>query len=135
MFDKDNKLTMDISDKEIIEILQKYYSNKFGSEVKVESKLGIKYVNTVDGCIVSRPDIEFYIFDKNGNQSITSPLTKYDIKEALNDYVSSLGYSFESFKYIGGIRHIGQFIDDDTPYFEGIKVYYREKSMHKKLVL
>ena len=38
-----------------------------------------------------------------------------------------------SFKYIGGIRRVGYFLDEDAPYYSGIQLIVREKS--KKLVL
>ena len=116
-------------------LLKNYFANKYNNEIKIEEYIDTKYVDIGDGYFVSTPNIELCIIDKNDNQMVTSNLTKIDIEEALADYISSLGYVFESFKYVGGVRHAGYFIEEDTPFFEGIQIFAKEKSLEKKRVL
>ena len=45
----------------------------------------------------------------------------------------SLGLDFSSYKYLGYIRNVGYFCDEDTAVFEGIRVYYKERELKKVL--
>ena len=129
------------SENEVIDILSNYYSKKLNKEITVKYDLGIKYETVGNGVYeetVAIPDINFYFEDtiehKNVVAKITSYLSLETIEEILKDYAESLNYEYDSFQYLGGIRHAGYFVDEDTPHFDGMQIYVKEKSMKKKLI-
>ena len=76
-------------------------------------------------------DMEFYLIehiDDNGNKETNHiRLTRGDLKNALNAYVELDGFELVDFAYIGGIHHVGYFIDEDTPHYDGIHLDIKKK--------
>ena len=79
--------------------------------------------------------LDFYLLETIEKDKIrwTSKyaLTKLDLKDAFNYYLEKRGYELDNFKYVGGIRRVGYYIDDDTPMFEGIELAVKEKSLKR----
>lgn len=75
------------------------------------------------------PQIKFYLVEhyEDLNKKIEYLLTETDLKRALANYISAQGYELINFKYIGGVRRVGYFVDEDTAYFEGIELSVSEK--------
>ena len=132
MFEKNNT-TFEISEKEFTDILTNYFSDKTGKNIKIEKVLSIKYKAINDESLISVPNVDFYITEEDDNYHLTSLLSQRDIEEALTNYACSLGYDFASYKYIGGINHVGYFIDEDTPYLMGISINLKERTMKREL--
>lgn len=84
------------------------------------------------------PKISFYLtehLDYDGiKKDIRYMLTESDIKNALEDYVNHYGYELNNFKYVGGVHRVGYCFDEDTPYYEGIKLKVSQKNNEKKLI-
>ena len=60
--------------------------------------------------------------------------TNTQLKNALNNYVKTYNYEVIDFKYIGGVHKVGYFIEEDTPYYDGIQlnVKKKEKTLARK---
>lgn len=54
-------------------------------------------------------------------------LTEDYIKEVLTAYVDTPKETLNSFQYVGGIHHVGLYVDEDTPFFEGVMIYLKQK--------
>ena len=140
---------------EVIDIYQDMHENKgfhkFEEAINSNNKI-ILFPEDVDGAIIdyfgrdknyrvsvkeeltiagNEPNIKFYLIEHlqyDGiKKDITILLTEGDLKKVFKDYLSDLNYELASFKYIGGIHKTGYFVDEDTPYFEGIELLVKEK--------
>ena len=95
-------------------ILEKYLKEQIGANVSIEQRLGVKYES-----FYMTPTLEFIY---NG-----IALVDEEVNAALEEYAKSIGYKLDSFYYVGGVRRMGQFIDEDTPYFDGVKLNLIQK--------
>ena len=124
---KDNK--KDLSVDEVHEAIAGYYGE--GKSYQVEATHELSLSN-------NHLDIHFFLletFDVNGIEHTTKTmLTEGDLKNVFQDYAEKADYDLVNFKYIGGIRKVGYFVDEDTPHFDGIElsVKPREKQVQYK---
>ncbi len=73
-------------------------------------------------------DINFYLTEKiSEDKERKTCLTSYDLDDVLKNYLKDTNYELLSYKYSGGIRRVGYFIDENTPIFEGIELLVKEK--------
>ena len=110
-------------------IIVNYFGNGKNYLVSTEYDLGI---------IGHEPKIYYYLIEhldydgkKRDNRIY---LTEHDLKTAFNDYLSSSNYELVDFKYIGGIHHTGYYINNDMPYYEGIKLNVKEREKPYQLI-
>jgi len=82
--------------------------------------------------------ISFYLVEHTEidgvRKDFSTMLTKGDLMNALGAYIEFYGYELLDFKYIGGVHHVGYFVDEDKPHYDGIelKVRKKEKSLRLK---
>lgn len=76
--------------------------------------------------------IERYEYDGVKRENKTR-LTNGDIKTALQAYVEFYNYDLVDYKFIGGVHSVGYYLDEDTPYYEGIEITVKSKDVDKKL--
>lgn len=93
-------------------------------EYEVSAKKKLSYT---DGHL----NIGFYLIEKYDNTEREIRLTNSDLTDVLNNYLKGTNYTLINFKYVGGIHRVGLYLDEDTPYFEGIELEVEEKQ--KKL--
>ena len=80
------------------------------------------------------PDVKFYINEHVGKgQSYNTPVSKDDLRNVLAMYAAKKGYEMIDYRYVGGVHRVGYFFDEDTPHFDGIKLYV--KKLEKGMVL
>ncbi|MBQ4032182.1 MAG: hypothetical protein II625_10545 [Bacilli bacterium] len=107
---------------EVDQALLKYFGE--GKSYRISL---IENIVNLDGNL----DMEFYLvehIDNNGNKETNHiRLTRGDLKNALNAYVELDGFELVDFVYIGGIHHVGYFIDEDTPHYDGIHLSIKKK--------
>ena len=60
-------------------------------------------------------------------------LTEDDLRRVLSHYADSFNYDLEDYKYIGGIHRVGYYFSEDTPHYDGIKLFVKEKNNEFKL--
>lgn len=120
---------IELSTAEVNNIIVNYFGNGKNYLVSTEYDLGI---------VGHEPKIHYYLIEhlnydgkKRDNRV---PLTEYDLKNAFNDYLNSSNYELVDFKYIGGIHHTGYYIDNDMPYYEGIKLNVKEREKPYQLI-
>ncbi len=113
-----------ISKEEFLDIMSNYISNIANRNLAVEMELGVEY-----GAISMSPLIKLYV--KEINRVIY--LHENNINTALNEYADNLGYTLYDYKFIGGVRRMGIFVDEDTPYFDGIDLQLIKKNSVLKL--
>ena len=113
---------INLSSYEVDNILVNYYGS--GKNYLVSTEHDLTIVNY-------SPKIFYYLIEhldydgiKRDNRML---LTEGDLKKAFNDYLSSSNYELVDFKYVGGIHHTGYFIDNDRPYYEGVRLNVKEK--------
>lgn len=122
---KDNK--KDLSVDEVHETITNYYGE--GKLYQVESTHELSLYN-------NHLDIHFYLletFDIDGVEHTTKTmLTEGDLRNVFQDYAEKADYDLVDFKYIGGIRKVGYFVDEDTPHFDGIELNVKPREKHAK---
>ena len=116
-----------LTKEEFLNTLSIYYSIKERRDLIVKDNLKIKYIKGMEEI-----DIKLYIDMYIKGDKITIFLNKKDIMEALVAYINNLGYELIDFKYMGGVRHTGYYVEENTPIFEGVNIQVKEKD--KKLV-
>lgn len=113
-----------INEEEFLEIMSNYVSDIIGRKLTVKMELDVQY----DTFSMS-PLIKLYV------KTFNRPVYLHDnnINTALNKYADSLGYALKGYKFMGGVRRMGMFVDEDTPYFDGIELYMIKKENVLKL--
>lgn len=116
-----------LTSEEVLQLIAHHFGAHKNYKVDATSELSIDS---------SQPRINFYLIEhldyddiKRDNKTL---LTKGDLVNVFNHYLEYLGYELVDFKYLGGIHHTGYFVDEDTPHYEGIELYVREKELGMK---
>lgn len=122
--EKEKKDTITLFPDDIDEALIGYFGKGKNYRVSVQNELSVEN---------KQPKMVYYLIEHVDNGEIQTRLTYGDLLNAFNDYVGFYGYEVDNFKYIGGVRNVGYFVDEDTPYFEGIELHVKEKEQGKKL--
>lgn len=103
-----------------IEVISEDYNKKLGREVELHDEISLTY-----GLISIVPNFRLY-YDKDNGRCY---LSDDDINDALNNYAKSRELVLDSFAYLGGVHRMGMFIDEDTPYFFGVRLNLDEKEL------
>ena len=109
---------INLSKMDVLNIITSYYGE--GKEYDVSTRMDLY----LDG---DKINIVFYIVEKYDSVTNEIRLTEGDLENVFKDYLSNTNYDFVDFKYVGGIRRVGYFVDEDTPYFEGIELSVKQK--------
>ncbi len=115
--------------KEVLErAIIDYYSQTTTNPLDVDIKLSI-YEDEIN--------IAIDLLEYKGEGKLvcceSRPLTMEDLEKVLLHYLKNSENSYESFKYMGGIRRVGYFMLEDTPIFEGIEITVKNKGFSRKL--
>ena len=85
----------------------------------------------------NQPEISYYVTESMNVDGVMKRkekcLTHDELTEIFSDFVGDLNYDLVNFKYCGGIHRVGYYIDEPTPYFEGIELNVKEKNKNKVL--
>ena len=112
---KDNRI--ELSEEEVKSEIKKYYK-KENVSLEVERELILESNNLI---------LHFYLVEKENNEEKRRVLlTQGDLKNVFENYLDGSSYDLVDFKYIGGVRKVGYFIDEETPYFSGIQLQLKE---------
>lgn len=116
---------IELSKDEVLDLITSYYGEDKEYEVYTIIDLSINN---------NEPNIDFYLVEDCDGITNEVKLTDGDLENVFKDYLSNTTYEFIDFKYKGGIRRVGYFVDEDTPYFEGIelRVKPKEKVLKKR---
>lgn len=114
---------------EVNQAIMNFYSEGKDYKVTVETELLLN----------GEPEITFYRIDHYNDDGIkkdvATKLTDSDLKNIFNNMLKQTNYEVQDFKYIGGVHRVGYYFDQDTPYFEGIKIEVKEKELSKQKTL
>ncbi|MBQ3307300.1 MAG: hypothetical protein IJG68_03800 [Bacilli bacterium] len=114
---------------EVNQAIINFYSEGKDYKVTVETELLLN----------DEPEITFYRIDHYNDDGIkkdvATKLTDADLKYIFNNMLKQTNYEVQDFKYIGGVHRVGYYFDQDTPYFEGIKIEVKEKELSKQKTL
>ena len=129
-----NVIQTDIDRNSFLHLLSDYFSKKNDKKIDVKMDLTLEYkkIDNIDNYYDSIIKSDFFYVEESKHER--TYLNKNDLEEALSYYVNQKDCLFDSFKYVGGIRHVGYYVDEDTPYFEGIRVFLKEKNDIKKMI-
>ena len=120
---KEIDLTPDEVDQAIIE----YFGKGKNYRVSVTNEMYVDYHR--------EPRIIFYLIEHLNydgvKRDIKTCLTEGDLQHALNAYINFYNYELIDFKYNGGVHYVGMLVDEDTPYYNGMKLYVTEKTVDK----
>ena len=119
--------TLFLTVEEVKEAIVNYYNQELNDDIESE----VDNETYIEDCEVVT---KFYIKDhyKKENRTTYFSLSHEDLVEVFDNYLKDSNYELDRFEYMGGIRHVGYFVSEDTPYFEGIILFLREKSLKKK---
>ena len=119
-----------LTEKEVYNAIIDYCKQGNDNELSVEKSIYI-----YDDEII----LDFYLIEKVQRDKITHTsrykLTNLDLKDAFNYYLEKNNCELDTFKYVGGIRRVGYFIDEDTAHFEGIELAIKDKSLKRRRLL
>ena len=104
------------SDK-FIKMLSEAVSLDIRDDVIVQMKLDTKYRNGM-----LEPNVIFFFDRYICGDKITVYLKYSDIFNVLSIYAYNNGYTLYNFKYVGGVRKVGYFVNENQPYFDGVQV-------------
>lgn len=110
----------DLTREEFIKELSKYYSEKLKKEITVNYDVNIIWNDNLS--------LSVYFEKYRYNNIDRIDLNDEDIRICFESYAKELGLELENFKYIGGIRQVGYFFKENTPHFDGIRLYFKEKT-------
>jgi len=115
--------TKDLSEKEFLDILSSYYSKICNQNITIKYNIRI----------TANDNLSLSVFyEKYTSRSAhIIELNDSDINKCFSDYADNLGYALNHYKYIGGINHTGYFTSENTPHFDGIRLYLKEKCKRK----
>ncbi len=117
--------TITLTPDEVNQAIIEYFGSKKNYRISVKEQVYIDFYG--------QQQINFYLtehLDYDGiKKDIKCMLTEGDIKNALSAYVDFYSYELIDFKYIGGIHRTGYYFDEDTPYYEGIKLNVKQKNI------
>ena len=117
-----------LSPEDVEQAIIDYFGSGKNYDVSVDSELYVDFNR--------QQQIVYYLvehLDYDGIQrDISCMLTNGDIKNALSAYVETCGYELVDFKYKGGIRKVGFFIDEDTPHYEGVSLNVKKMDAPKQ---
>ena len=110
----------DLTREEFIKELSKYYSKKLKKDITIKYRVNI----------IWNDNLSLNVFFEKRSLSTNDiiNLNDEDISMCFKAYAEKLGFKLENFKYIGGIRHTGYFTSENTPHFDGIRLYFKEKA-------
>lgn len=119
-------MEFDLTEEELINTIEKYYDTFLDGLVGATKSMKLNDDH-------SDIELNFYIVLCDGYGETTEILlSREELTRVLNYYLIATNYEVDHFKYLGGIRRVGYFTDEDTPILEGIRIYAVEKG--KKLV-
>ena len=123
----------EIDKNDLLPILSTYFSNKYNDYITVKEKHGIKNIPVGYNIFLPTIDLEIYleVIIKSDDliTPLTSPLSKEEIIEALNDKFYYSDYEVISIDYIAGIKLDGCFNNEKRePYFDGVRMTLKEKN-------
>lgn len=129
-----NIIQSDMDRDSFLHLLSDYFSKKNDKKIDVKMDLTLEYkkIDNIDNYYDSIIKIDFFYLEEYKQKRIH--LNKNDLEEALSYYINQKDCLFDSFKYVGGVRHVGYYVEEDTPCFEGIRVYMKEKKDIKKMI-
>ena len=129
-----------LTKKQVIELIKEYFHKHGDKDVEVNIILELSSNTSGIGTYEKTEDDIIITFEVTKTEEINNTIIKTicnlqleDLNEIFKSYEHQEGFEYDSFLYVGGIRHVGYFVDEDTPIFEGILLNYREKSLKKKL--
>ncbi len=113
---------------EFLNILSEYFTNTLEKEVTVYDNPKVIYTDTDK--LIDLQLYHLYFFDKNRTTiRIETPISDFEVSEVLNEYAHKMGYELDRFQYIGHVRNVGYYTDEDTVVFEGVKLYLNEPNI------
>ena len=123
LMQEDNNSSIYLTQDEVDQAIIEYFSSRKNYRISVKEKL------TIDN---GEPSIAFYIIEPDGKMT---RLTKGDLNNALEESISIYNYELIDFEYMGGINHVGYHFDENTPYYDGIRLIVKEKKKDNSLTL
>ena len=113
-----------LTEAEVLNAIANHFGKNKSYEVSARKELELQENHQIS--------ISFYLIEKYDGIIDETRLTEGDLRTVFNDYLEETDYTFINFKYLGGIRHVGMYVDEDTPYFEGIELEVKEKQKELK---
>lgn len=109
-----------------LDATSQYCSEKYGEDIRVIDQLSVIY-----GTLGARPDLRLFYYKTVDDKKVMFYMPSEEIDEALNQYASKNNCELKSYYFLGGVRRAGFFIDEDEPYFEGVRLHLREKGKQR----
>ncbi len=117
---------MNLSEAEVFSAIEKYYAQ---FDEKVKAKKNLRIVN-------GELSLDFFkvheFIGKKDIKIIETRLSEDDLRYIFEYYLKDTNYNLVDYKYIDGIRRVGYFVDEDTPHFDGIKLYIKGREKIRK---
>lgn len=110
-----------LSPDEVDQIIVEYFNSE-------DYKLSIKKDMYIDNEGI--PQINFYLVEHlsyDDRKNFECKLGENDLQKALGSYAKSYECELVEFKYMGGVHRTGFYVDEDTPYYEGIQLNVKKK--------
>ena len=115
-------MKIQINKNELLRLLSQYYSDMLGKDITVLDEVSVKYIQGLKNI-----NLRLFYEEIIGDGKKITFIYANDICNCLEAYADKNNLTFICFKYIGNIRNVGYYIDEDTAIFEGIEATFEEK--------
>ena len=112
-----------LTEEDIYKLIVSYYGKGRKDIVDAKKEMGIS-----DHQI----DLHFYLIEYFEGKEFDTMLTEGDLSNVFSDYLDPYGKDLVDFKYMGNIRRVGYFTDEDKPIFQGVQLNTKEKVKTRK---
>ncbi len=112
-----------ITEADIYKLIINYYGENRKDKIDAKKEIGISN---------NQIDLHFFLVEHIGEKDINTMLTEGDLSNVFRDYLEFYGRDLIDFKYIGNIRRVGYFTDEERPVFQGIELNTRQKTITRK---
>ena len=117
----------ELRENDFYKIAEEFFSLILDGNIKVTKSM--KLINNDNGI-----DLRFYLVREDGfGQTEECELTYEDISNVINYSLKDTPEELDFFQYIGFVRRVGYFVDENTPIFEGFMVHTKDKDLALKM--
>jgi hypothetical protein len=116
--DGDNISEIDLNTSQVKEAITDYFADTKTHPIYPYFEVSMKN---------GEPDVKFYLNEHVGKaQSYNTSISQEELGYILQRYAALRGCELLDYKFIGGVHGVGYYFSENTPHFDGIKLYVQK---------
>jgi len=109
-----------LNKEELLNYLSEYYSMLYRKEITVQEEHYVEDEYKVG--------LKIFFYDKVLDNKVKKVLSDNEIETALHEYAYKLDLDLVKFQYLGYVRHVGYYTEEESAIFQGVKLYLAKRS-------